>query len=392
MSSVSTSPSPVAPTAQYDRSWQRDTLCIHADGSVEDVADLAPPIHLSTNFRMNRTNVDYVYSRDDQPTRRRVETVLGALENGHAVVYGSGLAAITALLQHVKPKRMMAAAGYHGSRDVFEMYRNNVNSQHAQPKMEIIDISDRIQDVQLVYIETPNNPDAQLLDIEYYANLAHKAGAVLAVDSTFATPMAINPLSLGADFVIHSTTKYLGGHSDVLGGCLVVSCPNRCRQLHLERHILGSPLGTLECALLLRSLRTLPLRMQKHSSNALIVAKWLAQQPQVIRVSHPGLEGDPSYALARRQLRLLPACFSFEMKSPEQAQHLAAHCHVFGDATSLGGIESLLDWRHRWDTHVTKQLVRISVGLEDAQDLIKDLTVAFQKVAVKYPLSVSSKL
>jgi len=192
------------------------------------------------------------------------------------------------------------------------------------------------------------------------------------VDSTFATPILQNPLQLGADIVIHSCTKALGGHSDLMAGVLVAN-ETIANQLHRERTLLGSVLGNLECWLLLRSLRTLKLRVKRQCKTAIKIALWLEKNEKVTKVWHPIVASHPDHELCKKQMKAPPACFSFELKSPEQASVLPKRLKMFTNATSLGGVESLIDYRFAYDKSVSSCLLRISIGLESAKDLIADL-------------------
>jgi len=352
------------------------TLVLHSD--TEPLCpDVAPPIHVSTTFRSGN-EAGFVYSRSSQPTRSRVEQVLGALEGGIALTYASGLAAETAVLNHVKPKTLIfIGVGYHGTKLSVDAYVSN----RGKDSVKVSTKPENIEKGALVFIESPRNPDCQLIDIAYYATLAHKASAYCVVDSTFATPILQKPLELGADFVCHACTKFLGGHSDVLGGVVVCKDATTAAKLASERTATGAVLGSLESFLLLRSLRTLPIRMKQHCRNALKIAKWLDTQKQKVAVVHsPCLESDPSHELWKKTMKYAPPCFSFEMKSEKHATQLLQHLQLFVDCTSLGGCESSIDWRYRWDSAVSPNLLRISVGLEGYEDLIQDLTNAFNQL------------
>jgi cystathionine gamma-synthase len=355
------------------------------------------------------------YGRVRQPTRVRAERIIGALEGGFALTYASGLAAVSAALHNVMPRRIALDAGYFASRNAVALYHKvlstgaNATSTSAPPPplppapMSLdelrADLDAGGEGVDFIMIETPRNPDTRLIDIEECARLAQRCRpkpAVLLVDSTFASPVGATPLALGADMVLHSTTKILGGHSDALGGALVVRDRARAQRLLAERVTLGSGLGSMESWLLLRSLRTLELRVRRSGETALALAQWLEariaavdatpvvekQGPaRVARVWHCHLASHPDHAIARRQLHVPPYCFAMELACAEHAEHLAEHTRLFGNATSLGGCESLLDYRYRWDKSVSPCLIRISVGLEHIDDLTADLDRAFHAVA-----------
>lgn len=338
------------------------TLAIHADRGVETTDDVAPPIHVTTTFG-DQYEAAYTYSRDDQPTRRRLECVLGALEGGHAVAYPSGQSAAYGLLRHLKPRRVAVNRGYFGTHDLFRYLEAD--------GLEVVALDEEVAEGDLLWLETPKNPACEIEDIAHHAGLARSAGATVCVDSTLATPALQNPLSLGADVVLHSSTKFLAGHSDALGGVLVVNDEPSSRALREDRETTGAIPGTLEVWLTLRSLRSLWSRVGWQSSSAARLAEWLATR--VPRVWHPSLPSHPGYQVAKRQMRGGGGVLAFELESAEQAKALPARLRLFRKAVSLGGVESLVDWRHGLDPLVPATLVRISVGLESTDDLIDDL-------------------
>ncbi len=338
------------------------TLALHADDGIEPCPDVAPPLHPSTTFAADNAE-GLVYSRSDNPTRNRLEAVLGALEGGHAIVYGSGLAAVTALLHHLHPKRVAIGGGYHGTHAVL--------AQWAALGVAAVPLDADLRRGDLLWLETPKNPMCEVADIAEGAHRAHAAGAWVAVDSTFATPVLQQPLALGADFVMHSSTKFLSGHSDALGGVLAVAAPERAKQLRQERSVQGSVLGVLETWLTLRSLRTLSLRVRRQSDTAAQLAQWLSGR--VAKVWHPSLPGHPGHQVAQEQMRGPGGVLSIELESESQAQSLPGALRLFRDATSLGGVEALIEWRRRHDPNAPPALLRLSAGLEDANDLIEDL-------------------
>jgi cystathionine gamma-synthase len=223
----------------------------------------------------------------------------------------------------------------------------------------------------LIWLETPKNPTCDVADIAAFVARARAAGASLAVDSTFATPILQQPLALGAQFVMHSSTKFLSGHSDALGGVLAVADTERATRLRNERSIQGAVLGTLETWLTLRSLRTLDLRVKRQSATATEVAAWLTGK--VAKVWHPSLPDHPGHRISREQMRGPGGVLAIELATEAQARALPARLRLFRDATSLGGVESLIEWRRRHDAHAPPALLRLSVGLEDPGDLIVDL-------------------
>jgi cystathionine gamma-synthase len=348
-----------------------DTLAVHADDHAENVADVAPPLHLSTTFVTPNTD-GLLYSRMEQPTRRRLEAVLGTLEGGQAVTYSSGQAATFAALLHFRPRRVaIGRGGYHLTHAAVGSLRSL--------GVEAVPLDATLGQGDLVWLETPKNPTCVLEDIAAHAARAHAAGARLTVDSTFATPLLQRPLSLGADAVMHSTTKYLSGHSDALGGVLVVPSEDAAKQLREERTVTGSVPGSLETWLTLRGIRTLGLRVRHQVETATRLAAWL--EPRVARVWHPSLRSHPGHELASRQMSGPGPMLSIELETEEAARALPRHLQLFREATSLGGVESLVEWRRRQDPEAPPGLLRLSVGLEDADDLVKDLDRALAAVS-----------
>ncbi len=343
-----------------------DTLAIHADLGIEPAPDIAPPIHVSTTFAADNPE-GLVYTREAQPTRSRLEAVLGALEGGRAVTYSSGQAATTAALAHLSPRRVaLGPGGYHGTRAALEA-----------SKIETISLEAPLAAGDVVWLETPRNPTAEVLDVEAHADRAHRSGATLVVDSTFATPILLRPLELGADLVMHSATKFLSGHSDALAGVLVTRDPSAAEALLRQRTVSGAVPGALEAWLALRGLRTLPLRIRRQSQTAAGLAAWLVGR--VPRVWHPSLADHPGAEIARRQMSGPGGILAFELGSEEEARALPRRLRLIREATSLGGVESLVDWRRRHDPHAPAGLLRVSVGLEDFDDLAADLEQALRR-------------
>jgi cystathionine gamma-synthase len=341
--------------------WEQATLALHADRSDEPCADVSPPIHMTTTFE--RSKDGFVYSREEQPTRKRLESLLGRLEGGFAVTYPSGQAATAAIIGHWKPRRVSIDRGYFGTHELLESFESQ--------GIERIGLNHELASGDLVWLETPKNPGCELEDIALLAARAHVAGAVLAVDSTLATPVLQTPLTLGADIVMHSSTKFLAGHSDALGGVVVVRDPATAATLRREREISGAIPGAIETWLTLRSLRTLVIRVCRQSETARAVATWLSEN--VRRVSYPGLPSHPQYELACRQMRAGGGLIAFELPSQTEARGLVESLTLFRRVVSLGSVESLIDWRHEFDPLCPATLLRASIGLEAAGDLIADL-------------------
>jgi cystathionine gamma-lyase len=334
----------------------------------------------------------YEYSRSSNPTRTALETCLASLEGGErGLAFASGLAATTAVLSILKPgDEVVAAADLYGGtyrllERVFKPWGLVARyTDDPSPKGFARLIS---KATKLVWIETPTNPLLQLLDIAALAELAHKAGAILAVDNTFASPYLQQPLRLGADLVVHSTTKYLGGHSDVVGGA-VIGTRERLQPIAFYQNAAGGVPGPFDAYLTLRGLKTLALRMDRHCANARQLAEWLRKQPQVERVYYPGLPDHPNHDLAKRQMRDFGGMISIRLKGgAEAARRFLPRTKLFSLAESLGGVESLVchpaTMTHasipvevRITRGVDDGLIRLSVGIEDVADLQEDLRQA----------------
>jgi len=356
-----------------DAKLRPDTLALHADEGLERDPDVAPPIHVSTTFAADNPD-GLVYARAEQPTRRRLEAVLGALEGGHAVVYASGQAAATAALLHFMPRRVVVArGGYHGTHAAIDAL--------APLGVQKVPLDAPPGKGDLVWLETPKNPTCEIQDVAAHAARAHAAGASVAVDGTFATPVLQQPLALGADLVMHSATKFLAGHSDALAGVLATRDGDVARRLREARTVSGAVPGALETWLVLRGLRTLGLRVRRQTETATALAAWL--EPRVARAWHPSLRSHPGHALAAAQMRGPGPILSIELGSEEAARELPRHLRLFRDATSLGGVESLVEWRRRHDPEAAPALLRLSVGLEDPEDLVADLERGLARVRAR---------
>jgi cystathionine gamma-synthase len=260
------------------------------------------------------------------------------------------------------------------------------------PAGEFGDLAARLDEkTRMVWIESPSNPMLNVVDIRAAADAAHGAGAILVVDNTFATPYLQNPLDLGADVVVHSTTKYLGGHSDVVGGFAATNDPTIAERLYFLQKSLGAVPGPFDSWLVLRGIKTLAVRMQRHCENARAIAAWLEQQPTVEQVLYPGLPSHPGHEIARRQMRDFGGMISFLTESEESAVDLAGRTKLFQLAESLGGVESLIEHPARM-THAStadapfaapRNLIRLSVGIESVDDLIADLAAALVPAAAR---------
>ena len=340
----------------------------------------------------------YEYSRTHNPTRKALEDSLAAIENGtHGLAFGSGLAAIDAVIKLLRPGDEVVSTNdlYGGTyrlfRRVFEPYGIKFT---FIPMGNLKEVEAAITPAtKLLWVETPTNPMLNIIDIEGMAAIARKAGALLAVDNTFATPYLQNPLDLGADIVMHSATKYLGGHSDVVMGALVVKRADLAEQLYFLQNASGAVCGPMDSFLVLRGIKTLHLRVERHCENGEAVAHWLRQHKRVDKVYWPGFEDHPGHEIARKQMRNFGGMVSFTLKgnSYAHAEAIVSNLKLFTLAESLGGVESLaghpasmthasIPKEEREKSGVVESLIRLSVGVEGVSDLLADLDQAFQKV------------
>jgi cystathionine gamma-synthase len=366
------------------------TTAVHAGGSPDPTTGaIAPPIHLSTTFEHGPATEDlhgYLYVRDKNPTQDRLETAMAALEGGEdALVFASGMGATIAILQSLDP----------GSHVIFphDLYVHaRVAHQEFLPKwgiaVSVVDAKNLAAvrsalrpSTKLVWLETPSNPGMDITDIAAVSALAHAAGALVLADNTFASPILQRPIEHGADLVLHSTTKYCGGHSDTQGGCLVLKnrAPLYDKLFHV-RMILGAVCSPFNSWLVLRGLRSLSCRMERHSANGLAVARALAQSNHIASVFYPGLPSHPGHAVAARQMNAFGGMLSILVKGGwAEAVRLASRVRLFQTATSLGGVESLIEHRASSEgpgSTAPPNLLRLSVGLEHPDDLIADLLQA----------------
>ena len=374
-----------------------ETRAIH-DGQEPDPAtgSVTVPIYQTSTYAQESVgrNKGYDYSRAANPTRTALQICLASLESAeHGIAFSSGLGAVTAIMHLVNPgDRVVLIADVYGG-----VYR--MTSQIYEPKGYLFDylpaesfpsLADHLDErTRIVWIETPSNPMLSVVDIRAAADAAHAAGAIVVVDNTFATPYLQRPLELGADIVVHSTTKYLGGHSDVIGGFAATNDPTIAERLTFLQKSLGAVPGPFDSWLVLRGIKTLAVRMRKHCENAHVVAYWLSRQPAVQKVLYPGLPGHPGHEIAARQMRDFGGMISFLVETEEEAVRLVAQTKIFQLAESLGGVESLIEHPARM-THAStaeapfpapKSLVRLSVGIESPDDLVADLEAALVRSA-----------
>jgi cystathionine gamma-synthase len=367
-----------------------ETIAAHAGGETDPATGaVAPPIHLSTTFDHGPASEDphgYHYVRDANPTQTRLEAALAALEGGEAAfAWASGMAAGAAYLQTLPPGAHVVFPDdmYYGYRVIAREFFPRWGLSSSEVDMsELGNVRAALNPAtRLIWAESPSNPLMKVVDLAGVGTLARSAGAELLVDGTFATPVLQRPLELGADVVLHSTTKYLGGHSDVQGGALVLKRRSQvAERLLLIRQNLGAVASPFNSWLVLRGLRTLACRVERQSANALALATAVAGHPRLSAVHYPGLPGAPRHDVARRQMRLFGGMLSIRVRGGRAAAlAVCSRVRLFLNATSLGGTESLIEHRASSEgpgSTTPEDLLRISVGLEHPQDLIEDLTQA----------------
>jgi cystathionine gamma-synthase len=367
-----------------------ETLSVHTGNEADPATGaVAPPIHLATTFRHGASGeriAGYEYQREGNPTNDRLREALAALESGEdAITFASGMAAIATLLECLPngARILIPDDCYTGLRMFCAEYLPERSIEAVMVDMADLDavrVACTLKTA-MVWIETPSNPRMTVSDIAALVEIAHAAGALTVVDNTFATPLLQRPLTLGADIVMHSTTKYFGGHSDVLGGALVFAKRDDFFVKVAHRlHITGATLAPFSAWLILRGCRSLGARMAMHCANARAVADFLASRPEIERVNYPGLASHPGHAVAAQQMRDFGGMMSIELHGGRDAAlALASKVHIFTNATSLGGCESLIEHRASVEgpnPRSPQNLLRISVGLEHVDDLIEDLRQA----------------
>lgn len=381
-------------------SYEIDTVCIHGDGHrTEDKnCAISYPIYQTASFSHltpghNPSGFDY--SRESNPTRAYLEETVSALEGAcDTIAFSSGMAAISAVFEYFKPgDHIICSEDLYGG--VVRLAAVVMSKKGCQ--VDFVDTSDLNvlkaavkENTRAIYVETPSNPMMLVTDIRAVSRIAKEAGALLIVDNTFMTPYFQNPLKLGADVVVHSGTKYLSGHNDTVCGFLCSKEQKLAEYFRLISKTTGATLGPFECWLCMRGLKTLAVRMERHQSNALAIARWLKSQECVEKVYFAGLEDNPGYEKNREQARGYSGMISFTVKSAEQAQNILKHVKLITFAESLGGPESLLTYpavqthpdvpvEQREKLGITDKLLRLSVGIEDPGDLIADLKQAMER-------------
>ena len=367
-----------------------ETLAVHAGHATDpSTGAVAPPIHLSTTFEREGDGSfrgGHTYGRNSNPNRASLELSLSALEQGvTALAYSSGSAATLAILQSLSPGDHVVAPSdaYYGTlRQLDEIFAGWGLVCDTVDMTDLTAVERAMRPTtRIVWCETPSNPMVRVVDIARVAELAHAAGARCVVDNTWATPVLQQPLTLGADLVMHSTTKYLGGHSDVISGAIVArEDDDFVERLRLMQRVGGAVPSPFDCWLVLRGIRTLPWRMRAHCANAMAVARFLEQHTSIEAVHYPGLASHGGHEIAARQMSDFGGMMSIQVRGGEMgALRLAARLKLFTRATSLGGTESLIEHRASVEgpaTATPSNLLRISVGLEHPDDLIEDLAAA----------------
>ena len=375
------------------------TRAVHAGQSPDPATGaIMTPVYLTSTYVQEwpDRHKGFDYSRTVHPTRRALEANLAALEGAaHGLCFSSGMAAASTVVEtlssgdHVLCGNDLYGGTYRAFTKVFARFGL---------KFSFVDMSDLkaveaafVPETKMVWVETPSNPLLKIADLRALSKLAKAKKAKLIVDNTFASPALQNPLALGADAVVHSTTKYLGGHSDVIGGAVLTSDERLYQDCKFVQNSLGAVPGPLDCFLVLRGTKTLALRLERHCANALAVAKHLLGHPEVAKVHYPGLPTHPGHEIAKGQMRGFGGMISFELKGDlERAKRMISSCSVFSLAESLGGVESLIGHpasmthgaiprEERLKAGLTDGLIRLSVGVEDEADLIADLDAAIAK-------------
>jgi cystathionine gamma-lyase len=375
------------------------TRSVH-DGEEPDLSstgDVVSPIHLSSTFArrmVDEPTKGLEYSRTGNPTRSALEKRLASLENAtYALAFSSGMAAETTLLLSLLNKGDHVVAGndlYGGTRRLFEstMRRFGVSFTYVDTR-SLSAVRDAItKNTRLVWLESPTNPLMRICDIRAISRVSRRHGALVVVDNTFASPYIQNPLDLGASVSVHSTTKYISGHSDVVGGAMMTSEKSVFEAVKFNQNALGAVPSPFDCFMVLRGSKTIHLRMERHSKNAQAVAEFLAGRRGISEVHYPGLKSHPQYSLAKRQMSLPGGMLSAELEGGlPAARRFLSRLRVFTLAESLGGVESLVDHpasmthasvprAQREKVGITDGLVRLSVGIEDADDLVADIRSA----------------
>jgi cystathionine gamma-synthase len=370
-----------------------ETISVHAGRKADPATGaVIPPIYLSTTFERGKDGEypkGFNYSRSNNPNREALEECLASLENGKfAASFSSGSAAAMSIFQSLQPGDHIIAPDdiYHGTKHLIKLFEKwEINSTFVD-MTNSANIENALRnDTKIIWTETPSNPLLKIIDLSKIVDIAKKNNAVTVCDNTWGTPVLQNPLEYGVDLVLHATTKYIGGHSDILGGAVISKEENNTfvfvREIQKSGGAVPSP---FECWLVLRGIQTLPLRIREQSKNAMSVAQFLNSRNEVEVVHYPGLAGHPGHEAAKKQMKLFGGMLSFQLKgNKDDALKLAAEVKLFTRATSLGGPESLIEHRASVEgpgTKTPQNLLRLSIGLEHPDDLIEDLEQAFRSL------------
>jgi len=378
------------------KGWRPETLAIHGGQAHEPVTGaVMPPVFQTSTYAQPRVgeHTGYEYARTQNPTREALERALASLEGGtDGICFASGSAATSTVQQLLSAGDKVVCGDdvYGGTWRQFTKVYARHGLEYSFVDLATVPPEEAIPEgTKLVWLESPTNPLLKVADIRALAERAHAVGALVAVDNTFATPIFQRPLSLGADLVVHSTTKYIGGHSDVVGGAVVTADPELAARLRFLQNAIGAVPGPWDCWLTLRGIKTLALRMARHQENAVALAEWLIARPDVARVWYPMHPSHPHHAVAKRQMSGFGGMISFELKADlAAARKFCESTEIFTLAESLGGVESLLElpaaMTHasvppdiRAAVGIADGLVRLSVGVEHVEDLKADLDRAF---------------
>lgn len=375
------------------------TRAIHAGQEPDSqTGAVVSPIHLATTFQQSEPgkHKGFEYTRTQNPTRKSLEECITQLEEGTATAcFASGVSAISAIIQTLSP-----GDGIIAGHDLYGGTVRLLDKIYTQWGIEVVYAKDnspasfehaiqRLSKPRLIWIESPTNPLLNIVDISSIARLAQKYGLKLAVDNTFATPYLQKPLLLGADYVLHSSTKYLGGHSDVLGGAVTVRNPEDIKAIQFIQNSIGAVPSPFDCYLLLRGIKTLHVRMESHCNNAERIASYLVTHPEIKKVYYPGLEESTTRDIVRKQMRRFGGMVTFELKNTDALENFYRRVRIFTLAESLGAVESLfcvpyymthagLSEEKKQKLGITPTLVRLSVGIEDIDDLLSDLQQALE--------------
>ncbi|MCH4097069.1 MAG: PLP-dependent aspartate aminotransferase family protein [Acidaminococcus provencensis] len=375
-----------------------NTACIHGDGPNDALGAVSPAIYCTSTFAHPGLgkSTGYAYTRESNPTHERLEKVMTTLEGGvDALCFSTGMAAIDAVMRlfgtgdHIITGFDLYGGSFRMFRSVYEPLGLSFSAVHTSD-LKAVEAAITLA-TKAIYLETPTNPTMEITDLKALHELAAAHNLLVIVDNTFLTPYFQRPLELGADIVLHSGTKYLAGHNDILAGFVISKDPEIAARLRLIYKTTGAMLSVFDAWLMLRSLRTLPLRMKQHENNAQHLAKWLQEQPQIVKVLYPGLPDHPGYAIQKKQASGFGGMISFYVKTAEAAKTVLESVKLIQFAESLGGAESLITYpitqthadltpEEAEEKGITHTLLRFSVGLEDWEDLRDDLAQVLAKL------------